>query len=90
MTGHSWLFVRAVIITFLPWVLVYLFFWVLFGGLRASQHHGDLQHSSRLGLALVLGGARIPFVILGAAVASWLYAWVRQEPSQSSSSGAAV
>jgi hypothetical protein len=90
MKGHSWLLIRAAIVAFSPWVFLYLVLWILFGGLRASQHHGDLQYSSRLGLALLIGSVRIPFVMLGAAVASWLYAWIRQQPSLDSSSGASA
>jgi hypothetical protein len=90
MKGHAWLLVRAGIVAFLPWILLYVVFWILFGGLRASQHHGDLQHSWRLGLALLVGGAQIFLVMLGAALASWLYAWVRQKPGQSVASAVEI
>jgi len=90
MKGHSWLLVRAGIVAFLPWVLLYVVFWILFGGLHASEHQGDLQHSWRLGLAMLVGGAQIFFVVLGAALASWLYAWVRQQPGPSLASAVEV
>lgn len=81
MKGHSWLLARAAIIAFLPLISVNVILWVLFGGLREAPDHGDLQYWSQLGLGLSFGIIKLAGIVLGAAVVSWLYAWVRQQPS---------
>lgn len=78
MNGHAWLFVRSVILAFLPLVLVYFVFWILFGGLHASLLAGDLSQSFRPGLSFAIGLVSIFSAMLGAAVLSWLYAWIGQ------------
>ena len=83
MRGNSWLLVRAGIIAFLPVVAVYILLEVIF--LRQlAQGLGDPTapyNSARLIMGLTFGFLQIPGVALGAALASWTYAWIRQQPA---------
>jgi hypothetical protein len=79
--GNFWLFVGSAILAFLPLVAIHLVFWILFGGLHASLLKGDLRESFRLGLAVLTGMFSVFGIMLGAAVASWLYAWTSHEPA---------
>jgi hypothetical protein len=82
MRGNSWLLVRAAIIAFLPLVLGFILLEVIFfrqlgAGLGNAA---EPFNSVRLIVALVIGFLEMPGVALGAALASWMYAWIRQQP----------
>ena len=81
MHGHSWLFFRAAVLAGMPLVLAGLAIvipCIIFEETYGSLHNEYLFHLSPL-YGDVLSAAVQPLIVaLGAAIASWLYAWVQQ------------
>jgi hypothetical protein len=82
MQGNSWLFIRAGIVTFLPVIIFWLVVIIamLFFGFIARGIMGTAEPFSllpRLWFSAVLAVVAIFSIALGAAVASWTYAWTR-------------
>ena len=78
MKGKFWLLVRAIILTFLPLFLLAL----LTGGIIGLTHVANWPTviKDAAGLAIVAGILQPIFIIMAAAIASWLYAWIQQHP----------
>jgi hypothetical protein len=83
LNGNFWLFVRAAILTFLP-VIAILLLWnlVLLRSMSAAIAGGGplFAGPNLVVMGSLMGLYGILSVALGAALASWMYAWVRQQP----------
>lgn len=80
MNGNFWLFVRAAIVTFLPIIvasglLEFLFLRQIILSVDKAQMPGALG----LVAAALLGCLSVFSAALGAAIASWLYAWAQSK-----------
>jgi hypothetical protein len=78
MRGNFWLMVRAGIVTFLPIFIAFIALEIaalIFIGLPTAS---ATANPMPLGLVLTLGLFQSLGIALGAAVASWTYAWIRQ------------
>lgn len=86
MQGHFWLFFRASIITFLPflgvWVLIVAVAAIM-GAIMRATGFSPLAGLIGLWVAVAIGVMMIFFVALGAAVASWMYLWTGDPQAQS-------
>jgi hypothetical protein len=92
MDGQFWLFIGGAICVAWPFILL-TFLLMLIGLLAtASGYAGWLDLRYPLLLYKLLDKGLISFAIsvLDVGLASWLYAWVRQEPSPPSSSDASA
>jgi hypothetical protein len=82
MQGNAWLFIRAGIVAFLPvfivWVVVFIVMSLF--GMMARGIVGPVAHfsmMSRLWVSAALAVVTVLSIALGAALASWTYAWTR-------------
>lgn len=90
MSGHFWLFVFAVFLTFIPAVVVTAVIQIaLLRSITQSAIQGLATHAPVIALvgAGLLGVLQIVFVALAASVASWLYSWVSRDSSSGAASG---
>jgi hypothetical protein len=80
MEGNFWLFIRAAIVTFLPmivlWVIVIIVM-ALFGMMARGIIDESFPVLPRLWLSATLAVLAVLSIALGAALASWTYAWAR-------------
>jgi len=83
MTGNFWIFLGGDIVAVFPIVLVLLLGMLLSLALFRIMHGQDFSDSMRLwGTSAEIFRDLIGFwiMMIQAAIASWLYAWVRQQP----------
>jgi hypothetical protein len=84
MQGNAWLLIRAGIVAFLPviilWVIVAI--WMVLLGVIARGVVGPIASLGlfpRLWLNAALAVITVLSIALGAALASWTYAWIRSD-----------
>jgi len=75
MDGHIWLLVRGTCLAFLPFVLL---FFLLERAMAPAAKAGATMHILPL-LAAVAGMLQIVWILVAAALASWLFTWVRRD-----------
>jgi hypothetical protein len=82
MRGHVWLFVRAILLAMIPLFVALLFLVgaVLIGALVLAELLVPQQVLALL-MAGIFGALEPASILIGAAVASWLYLYVNEKPS---------